>query len=57
MTYLEIIQALKDNISVYWANSAYKVFLQNGKLYVIYEYNGYMTQLAESEYPECFKGE
>lgn len=57
MNYTDIMQALKDNIKVYWINTAYKVFLQNGKLYVIYEYNKYMTQLAESEYPECFKGE
>ena len=57
MNYSDIIQALEDNISVYWKNPAYKVFLQNGKLYVIYAYNGYMTQLAESEYAECFKGQ
>lgn len=57
MTYSDIVQALKDNIKVYWANSAYKVFLQNGKLYVIYKYNDYMAQLAEDEYSECFKGE
>lgn len=57
MTYSDIMQALKDNIKVYWINPAYKVFLQNGKLYVIYEYNQYMTQLAEDEYSECFKGE
>ena len=56
MTYSDIIQDLKDGISVYWINPAYKVFLQNGKLYVIYEYNGYMTKLNESEYTECFKG-
>ena len=57
MSYNEIIQALKDGISVYWKNAAYKVFLQNGKLYVIYTYNGYMTKLNKSEYSECFKGE
>lgn len=57
MTYSDIMQALKDNIKVYWINSAYEVFFQNGKLYVIYEYNKYMTQLAEAEYSECFKGE
>lgn len=55
MTYSDIIQALKDNISVFWSNTAYKVFLQNGELYVIYTYNGYMTKLNESEYTECFK--
>lgn len=52
----EIMQALKDNTSVFWINTAYKVFLQNSELYVIYKYNGYMTKLAESEYVECFKG-
>lgn len=56
MIYSDIIQALKDNINVFWINKAYKVFVQNGELYVIYEYNGYMTRLAESECVECFKG-
>lgn len=56
MTYSDIMQALKDNISVFWINPAYKVLLQNGELYVIYEYNNYMTKLNESEYAECFKG-
>lgn len=56
MTYSDIMQALKDNIKVHWINPAYKVFLQNGKLYVICTYNGYMTKLNESEYSECFKG-
>ena len=28
--------------------------LENGKLYCIYEYNSYMTALADSEYKECF---
>ena len=54
MTYDEIVQALENDFKVFWINSAYKVFLQNGKLYVIYEYNNYMVRLAESEYAECF---
>lgn len=56
MSYNEIMQALKYNIGVYWNNSAYRVFLQNDELYVIYEYNQYMTKLDKSEYTECFKG-
>ena len=56
MTYSNIMQALNDGYSVYWKNTAYKVFLQNGELYVIYEYNSYMTKLNESEYIECFTG-
>ena len=55
MSYLEIMQALEQGQKVYWSNSAYKVFLENGKLYYIYEYNSYMTALAEAEYKECFK--
>ena len=56
MSYNEIMQALKSGFKVYWINSAYKVFLENGKLYVINVYNSYMTRLAESEYKECFIG-
>ena len=55
MSYIEIMQALEQGQKVYWFNSAYKVFLDNGKLYAIYEYNSYMTALAEAEYKECFK--
>jgi hypothetical protein len=54
MSYNEIIQALKNGFTVHWINSAYRVFLENGKLYCIYEYNSYMTALAEAEYKECF---
>ena len=55
MSYLEIIQALEQGQKVYWINSAYKVFLDNDKLHCIYEYNSYMTALAEDEYKGCFK--
>ena len=54
MSYNEIITALNNGYNVFWINSAYKVFLDNGKLYVIYEYNSYMTLLAEAEYKDCF---
>ena len=54
MTHQEIIQALEQGQKVYWSNSAYKVFLDNGKLHCIYEYNSYMTALDEAEYKECF---
>ena len=37
MSYLEIMQALENGLKVCWSNSAYKVFLDNGKLHVIYE--------------------
>ena len=50
----DIMQALENRFKVFWINSAYKVFLDNGKLYCIYEYNSYMTALAEAEYKECF---
>ena len=53
MSYIEIMQALEQGQKVYWINSAYKVFLDSGKLYAIYEYNSYMTPLAESEYKDC----
>ena len=54
MSYNEIMQALENGLKAYWINSAYKVFLDNGKLYCIYEYNSYMTALAEAEYKDCF---
>ena len=54
MSYLEIIQALENGFKVHWMSSAYKVFLDNGKLHCICERNCYMTALAESEYKECF---
>lgn len=54
MSYNEIIQALNKCLKVYWSNSSYKVFLDNGKLYCMYEYNSYMTALAEAEYKDCF---
>lgn len=50
----EIMQALENGLKVFWSNSAYKVFLDSGKLYAIYEYNSYMTPLAEAEYEDCF---
>ena len=55
MSYLEIMQALENGFKVFWSNSAYKVFLDNGKLHCINECNSYMTALAEAEYKECFK--
>ncbi len=54
MSYLEIMQALEQGQKVFWSNSSYKVFLDNGKLYAIYEDNSYMTPLAEDEYIDCF---
>ena len=54
MSYSEIMQALENSLKVFWINSAYKVFLDNGKLYCIYEYNSYMTALSEDEYKYCF---
>ena len=54
MSYNEIMQALENGLKVYWINSAYKVFLDNGKLHCICERNCYMTALAEAEYKECF---
>ena len=54
MSYNEIIQSLNKGLKVYWINSAYKVFLDNGELCCMCEYNSYMTALAEAEYKECF---
>ena len=54
MSYLEIMQALKNGFKVFWINSAYKVFLDNGKLYEINVYNESMCGLQESQYKECF---
>ena len=54
MSYIEIMQALENGFKVFWINSAYKVFLDNGKLYEINVYNESMCGLQESEYKECF---
>ena len=54
MSYLEIMQALENGFKVYWINSAYKVFLDNGRLYEINIYNGSACGLQESQYQECF---
>ena len=54
MKYDEIMQALENGFKVYWINSAYKVFLDNGKLYEINVYNESMCILQESQYKECF---
>ncbi len=54
MKYDEIMQALENGLKVYWINSAYKVFLDNGKLYEINIYNDSMCGLQESQYEDCF---
>ena len=54
MSYLEIMQALEQGKKVYWSNSTYKVFLDNGKLYEINSHNESMCGLQESQYKECF---
>ena len=54
MSYLEIMQALENGFKVFWINSAYKVFLDNGKLYEINVYSESMCALQESQYKECF---
>ena len=54
MSYNEIMQALENGLKVCWSNSAYKVFLDNGKLYEINAYNESMCGLPESQYKNCF---
>lgn len=54
MSYSEIMQALENGLKVFWSNSAYKVFLDSGKLYEINVYNGSMCALQESQYKDCF---
>ena len=54
MKYDEIMQALENGLKVCWINSAYKVFLDNGKLYEINVYNESMCSLQESQYKDCF---
>ena len=49
MSYNEIMQALENGYKVYWINSAYRVFLENGKLYEINVYNESMCKLQESQ--------
>lgn len=56
MSYIEIIEALEQGLNVYWKNTGYKVFLENGQLYSIFKHNGYMCRLHENEYNDCFIG-
>ena len=48
------MQALEQGQKVYWINSAYRVLLENGKLYEINVYNESMCKLQESQYKDCF---
>ena len=54
MSYNEIMQALENGFKVYWINSAYRVFLENGKLYEINVHNMSMCGMQESQYKDCF---
>lgn len=54
MTYDEIVKALKQGKNVHWINTAYKVFLENGKLYEINVHNMSMCGMQESQYKDCF---
>ena len=54
MSYNEIIKALNKGLKVCWINSAYKVFLDNDKLYEINICNGSMCGLQVSQYKDCF---
>ena len=54
MSYIEIMQALEQGQKVFWSNSGYKVFLDNGKLYEINVYNESICGLQESQYKDCF---
>lgn len=56
MNYDEIVKALKEGKNVHWSNTAYRVFLENGKLYEINAYNMSMCGLQESQYIDCFIG-
>lgn len=50
----EIYFALLNGLNVYWINTGYKVFIDNGKLCEINVYNGSMCLLQESQYQDCF---
>ena len=54
MSYNEIITALNNGYNVFWINSAYKVFSDNGTLYEINSYNNSMCKLQPSQYNDCF---
>lgn len=54
MSYDEIVQAIEQGKKVYWINSAYRVFLENGKLYEINVYSMSMCKLEGSQHKDCF---
>ena len=57
MSYLEIIQAIKQGKNVYWKNTGYKVSHAHNGLYITFERNDYYSKLQESEYQDCFIGD
>ena len=56
MNYDQIVTALNNGYNVFWINSAYKVFLDNGVLYEMNLYNDSMCKLQPSQYNDCFVG-
>lgn len=54
MNYDQIVTALNNGYKVFWINSAYKVFLENGVLYEMNLYNDSMCKLQPSQYNDCF---
>lgn len=57
MKFDEIVKALKQGKNVHWINTAYKVFLEKGILYVFISYNMSACGLQESQYEDCFIGD
>ena len=54
MTITEINLALNTNKKVFWINNAYQVLSDNGGLYVIFKYNGFVNRLLSSDLKDCF---
>ena len=57
MSYIEIMQALKNGFKVYWINTGYIVSHAHNGLYITFERNSYYSKLQESEYKDCFVGD
>lgn len=57
MSYLDIIEAVKQGKNVYWMNTGYTVSHAHNGLYITFERNSYYSKLQESEYQDCFIGD
>lgn len=50
----QVLYALRSDLAVYWCNTDFKVFENNGNLYVEFKHNDNINLLNDSEIWQCF---